>query len=172
MEGRDLSWHCPDRHWQDGGFRAADPELPDRQNTRRNAEAEIGPHAGSGADARTGRADRRRLQGLWPQHVKFKRRSCSLEAWAKVSQVSEPCRRCRRAGGNARPHAGPCMAQGHLKPGQGRRCVVLDEADRMLDMGFIVPVRKIVAPQSRRSARRCSSRPPCRRKSKSWRATY
>ena len=36
------------------------------------------------------------------------------------------------------------LAQGHLRLDQ-TEMLVLDEADRMLDMGFIVPVRKIVA---------------------------
>ena len=46
--------------------------------------------------------------------------------------------------------------------------LVLDEADRMFDMGFIRDVRRIVA-RSPSSARRCCSPPPCRPKSPSSR---
>ena len=41
---------------------------------------------------------------------------------------------------------------------------VLDEADRMLDMGFIHDIRKLIA-EIPKSDRRCSSRPPCRARS-------
>ena len=44
--------------------------------------------------------------------------------------------------------------------------LILDEADRMLDMGFIRDLRRIVA-ACPASGRRCCSRPRCRRKSAS-----
>ena len=45
--------------------------------------------------------------------------------------------------------------------------LVLDEADQMLDLGFIHALKRIVA-SSRPSARPCSSRPPCRARSRNW----
>ncbi len=52
------------------------------------------------------------------------------------------------------------IGQGHIRL-DGVEIFVLDEADRMLDMGFIHDVKKIVA-LPKAGARRCSSRRPCR----------
>ncbi|WP_342760750.1 DEAD/DEAH box helicase [Azospirillum thermophilum] len=54
------------------------------------------------------------------------------------------------------------MAQGHCRL-DAIEIFVLDEADRMLDMGFIRDVRKVVAalPAERQT---CCSPPPCRRR--------
>ena len=57
--------------------------------------------------------------------------------------------------------------QGHLDLGHVR-IVVLDEADEMLDLGFLPDVEKIVSADPRRRARRCCSRPPCRAPSSRW----
>ena len=68
----------------------------------------------------------------------------------------------------ARRHPGPAA-----RPRRPARAVlreleilVLDEADQMLDLGFIHALKRIVA-LSRPSARPCSSRRPCRRRSRS-----
>ena len=47
---------------------------------------------------------------------------------------------------------------------------VLDEVDQMLDLGFIHAIRKITG-MLPPSARTCSSRPPCRRRSQAWPTT-
>ncbi len=47
---------------------------------------------------------------------------------------------------------------------------VLDEADQMLDMGFIHAIRRLT-PLLPKRARACSSRRPCPRRSARWRAT-
>jgi ATP-dependent RNA helicase RhlE len=49
----------------------------------------------------------------------------------------------------------------------GTEIFVLDEADQMLDLGFVRPIRRIVS-HSRIAGRTCSSRPPCRRRSRAW----
>lgn len=57
-------------------------------------------------------------------------------------------------------------AQGHVDLGS-LEIFVLDEADRMLDMGFIHDVRKVIA-RLPKNGRRCSFPPPCPRRSPSW----
>ena len=49
---------------------------------------------------------------------------------------------------------------------------VLDEADQMLDLGFVKPIRRIVAAPAQAAADRCSSRPPCRARSASSRPSF
>ena len=56
--------------------------------------------------------------------------------------------------------------QGHLVLG-AVQILVLDEADEMLDLGFLPDIERLMK-LSRRSARRCSSRRPCPARSSAW----
>ena len=56
------------------------------------------------------------------------------------------------------------MDRGTLKLDQ-LACLVLDEADEMLRMGFIDDVEKVLQQDARPRARSRCSRPPCRRRS-------
>ena len=107
-------------------------------------------------------ADPRQLPDLWPPSAYFgnardRRRSDGPQVRALMSGVdvlvATPGRLLDlvRATRCASPHV---------------EFLVLDEADRMLDMGFIHDIRKIVA-KLPKSGRRCSSRRPCRRRSPS-----
>ena len=65
------------------------------------------------------------------------------------------------------PPAGPARAQRAVAV---RRCeaLVLDEADRLLDLGFADELAARARRCCRRSARTCCSRPPSRRRCRRW----
>jgi superfamily II DNA/RNA helicase len=71
--------------------------------------------------------------------------------------------RRRRADRDARPAARSCSSAAAILLNDCK-VLVIDEADRMLDMGFIPDVERIVGLLPR-TGRRCSSPPPWRRKS-------
>ncbi len=61
--------------------------------------------------------------------------------------------------------------QGHLVLGNVR-ILVLDEADEMLDLGFLPDIEKLLAAACPRSGRRCCSRRRCPARSWRWPGTF
>ena len=57
--------------------------------------------------------------------------------------------------------------QGHLQLG-GLSMLVLDEADEMLDLGFLPDIERILRQIPDTNGRRCCSRRPCRTRSSRW----
>ena len=101
----------------------------------------IDARADSCADARAGRADRRRVSGAGVSHEPVERggvrRRRRRPAGARPARLGR--HRRRDAGAAARSHG---HERGEFR---GLEVLVLDEADRMLDMGFWPSVRRIVA---------------------------
>jgi hypothetical protein len=87
---------------------------------------------------------------------------------APSSRRSTPSATGRRGGRRhtRTPHRPGQAGPPHLSRA---RTVVLDEADEMLDLGFLPDVEKILA-MTPRTVRRCSSRRPCPAPSWRWRA--
>ena len=161
LAGRDLLGHRPDRHRQDRGLRAADPAASRRRPRRAPAQRDARPDPD--ADARARDSDRRNLPRLWPPlHLR------STVIFGGVGQKPQIDALAR---GVDVLVATPgrlldLMEQGHVRL-DSVAVLVLDEADRMLDLGFIRADPADRRARCRRSARRCCSRRPCRARSNS-----
>ena len=113
------------------------------------------------ADARARRPGRRQHQGLREAHEAARggrvRRHRHEAADAELKQRRRGAD--RDAGPAARPHRGEERVLNQVE------YVVLDEADRMLDIGFLPDLQRILVLPAEAARRRCCSRRPSRPRS-------
>ena len=88
---------------------------------------------------------------------------CRSTAAQPIGRQLQALRARRRRRGRHAGRALDHIGRGTLRLEPARRCVVLDEADEMLDMGFAEDIEAILRRDARGRARRCSSRRRCRR---------
>ena len=148
LAGRDLCGIAQTGTGKTAAF--ALPILHRLASSARRAAPRRLPRAGAEPDPGTGQPDRRQLQHLWPPACRSPPRLCSAA--------------CRSARSNADLRRGVDIlvaTPGRLLDLIDRRAallsrveiLVLDEADRMLDLGFIHALKKIVKllPQHRQT---------------------
>jgi ATP-dependent RNA helicase RhlE len=162
LQGRDVLGHRPDRHRQDRGLRAARAAAPRRPEQAGRAQEPAGLVSRRPASSRS-----RSRAASTPTDAASAFASAPSSAGSGYARQIETLQRGVDILVATPGRLLDLIERGNVKLGHVT-FFVLDEADRMFDMGFIRDVRRIVGAVSKQRQTLCSP-PPCRATSPSWR---